>query len=255
MTAPRSLLDWFMRATRAELLPVRVRGGVARGARWTLYPWTSYWLGTHEPHVQAALAAIGGGDIRGWSCWDLGAHFGLYSVGLARGVGLEGEVAAFEPNPASFARLERHRRMNRLAQLKTFQAAASDREGMADLLTYGDLGSSSTHLAHNGELGIGGAPVRVATARLDTWVEAGRIRAPDLIKIDVEGHGHRALEGARRSLAAKRPILIAAFHSEPEVAGVLALLKPFDYGCARIPPIAGASAGSMIGADFLFTPR
>jgi len=50
----------------------------------------------------------------------LGAHFGLYSVALALRVGPEGQVAAFEPNPVSFARLERHRRMNGLDRLKTY---------------------------------------------------------------------------------------------------------------------------------------
>jgi chemotaxis protein MotA len=26
---------------------------------------------------------VGLGDVTGWSCWDLGAHFGIYGVGLA----------------------------------------------------------------------------------------------------------------------------------------------------------------------------
>lgn len=64
--------------------------------------------------------SLGGGNISGWNCWDLGAHFGLYSVALALRVGPEGQVAAFEPNPVSFARLERHRRMNGLDRLKTY---------------------------------------------------------------------------------------------------------------------------------------
>lgn len=102
------------------LLPVTIRRGAAQGTRWTLFPWSSYWRGTHEPEVQAAIMSLGGGDISGWNCWDLGAHFGLYSVALALRVGPEGQVAAFEPNPVSFARLERHRRMNGLDRLKTY---------------------------------------------------------------------------------------------------------------------------------------
>ena len=251
----RRLLDSLMRTSRAELLPVRIRRGFATGARWTLFPWTSYWRGTHEPGVQAALAAVGGGDIRGWSCWDLGAHYGYYSVGLARRVGARGEVAAFEPNPLSYARLERHRRMNGLAQLKTFQAAVSDAEGTADFLTYGDLGSTSSHLRYDGELGVGGTPVRVATVSLDAWVDAGRIRRPDFIKVDVEGHGHRALAGARGNLAAKRPVLMVAFHSDAEVAGIHAILEPLRYRWREIAAAPGSSADPAIGRDFLFTPR
>src|SRR5205085_1089961 len=76
--------------------PVRVRSGIARGARWTLYPASAYWRGTHEPVLQSTLVALADAGIEGWSCWDLGAHFGLYSVGLARHVGPKGQVAAFE---------------------------------------------------------------------------------------------------------------------------------------------------------------
>ena len=91
----------FLNATGLARSPVRVRHGIAAGARWPLYPWTSYWRGTHEPALQACLMGLGNGDLTGWSCWDLGAHFGLYSVGLALGVGPTGEVAGFEPTPLS----------------------------------------------------------------------------------------------------------------------------------------------------------
>ena len=138
-------LDWFLALTGLQYCPVRVRRGVAAGARWTLYPWSAYWRGTHEPALQQALIALG--DIRGWSCWDLGAHYGIYSIGLALRTGQEGAVAAFEPNPVSYARLEHHRRMNGLSNLKTFEAAVSDQAGSADLLTYGDLRSTTTHLS------------------------------------------------------------------------------------------------------------
>jgi hypothetical protein len=136
-------------ASTLGLFPVRVRGGIAKGTRWTLYPWASYWRGTHEPEVQRVIEGLGGGSMAGWSCWDLGAHFGFCSVALSMRVGPSGQVAAFEPNPDSFARLERHRRMNRLTWLKTYQAAASDHTGSAELLTYGDLGSTSTHLRYD----------------------------------------------------------------------------------------------------------
>src|SRR5436309_1838240 len=92
-----ALLAAFLRFSRLQYWPVRVHGGIADGARWTLFPWTSYWRGTHEPAMHQAL--LGLGAIGGWSCWDLGAHFGIYSIGLARRAGPTGQVAGFEPNP------------------------------------------------------------------------------------------------------------------------------------------------------------
>ena len=247
------LLDWFLGVTRLQYWPVRVRSGIAAGARWTLYPWSGYWRGKHEPSLQRAL--LGLGNIQGWNCWDLGAHYGLYSVGLARLAGPNGTVAAFEPNPVSYARLERHRRMNGLSNLVTFPAAVSDRSGTAGLLTYGNLRSTTTHLAYESEtLGPETRPIGVQTLVLDELVAAGHLRPPHFIKVDVEGHAHKALAGAARTLAAYRPILIVAFHSAPEVAGIMALLTPLDYDSTVIATNSGSS-DAVIGHDLLFRPR
>ncbi len=240
-------------ASTAGRIPVRVRGGVAKGARWTLFPWASYWRGTHEPAVQGAIERLGNGDIRGWSCWDLGAHFGFYSVALAIRAGPSGQVAAFEPNPRSFGRLERHRRMNRLTWMRTYQAAASDRSGSAELLTYGKLDSTSTHLRYADESpGQASAPIGIRALRLDELVKSGELRPPQFAKVDVEGHGHRALEGMRESVAQSRPVLIVGFHSREEVDGVLGVLGPLGYRWSPIGP--PPAPDSMIGGDYLFTP-
>ncbi len=251
----QNLAGWLLRSTPLGLFPVRVRGGVAAGARWTLYPWTSYWRGTHEPALQATLVSLGGGDIAGWSCWDLGAHFGLYSIGLARRVGPQGQVAAFEPNPQSYARLELHQRMNALPWLKIHRAAVSDENGSAELYTYGDLSTTTTHLPYDGEQRHAHVvPLAVRTLRLDDLVRTGDLRAPQFVKIDVEGHGHRALGGMQETLAAARPTLIIGFHSRLEMEGVMALLTPFHYSARRIGDPEGTSKVE-VGNDYLFTPQ
>ena len=164
-------------------------------------------------------------------------------------------MAAFEPNPVSFARLEHHRRMNGLKWMKTMEAAVSDRAGTTDLLTYGELRSTTTHLAYEGEsTGPTSQPLAVRTVVLDELVATGQLRLPDLIKVDVEGHAHRALAGARHALAAKRPVLIVAFHSEAELQGVLTLLAPLDYEHSVIGTDSG-STHAAIGHDLLFKPR
>lgn len=254
MALLRSCAAALLRRTPLGLWPVRVRGGIAAGARWTLYPWSSYWRGTHEPAVQAALMTLGGGDISGWTCWDLGAHFGLYSVGLARRVGPRGQVAAFEPNPASFARLACHARMNDLPWLKLHAAAVSDQPGRAELYAYGDLGSTTTtHLPYEGEaLTAEVATVAVPLVQLDQLVARGELRLPHFVKLDVEGHGHRALAGMRESLHASRPILLVALHSPEEAAGILSLLDPLGYQRREVG--VSSSPDPLVGRDFIFTP-
>lgn len=250
----RATLAAILRRTPLGLWPVRVRRGIAAGARWTLFPWSSYWRGTHEPEVQEVLARLGNGRIEGWNCWDLGAHFGLYSVGLARRVGPGGQVAAFEPNPLSFQRLARHRRMNRLSWLKIYPFAASASSGEAELFTYGDLGSTTTHLPHDGEARTDDiAPVVVRKVRLDDLVANGELRLPQFVKIDVEGHGHRALAGMRKTLAATRPLIVAALHTPDEIQGMQAELEPFGYSWLRLDGTPAATIQS--GKDYLLTPR
>jgi len=242
----------FLDVTRLGLLPVRVRGGIAQGARWTLFPCSAYWRGTHEPAMHDAMLALG--DIRGWVCWDLGAHYGIYGIGLARRVGPTGQVAAFEPNPLSYARLERHWRMNRLGWMKLYRAAVSDTAGTAEFYTYGDSASTTTHLPYEGEARVVEAtPIVVPLVVLDELVARGELRAPDFIKVDVEGHGHRALAGARQAIATKRPILIVAIHSDLELSSVIALLEPLGYTWQRIATDSGV-ADAMSG-DLLFTPK
>jgi hypothetical protein len=83
--------------------------------------------------------------------------------------------------------------------------------------------------------------------------ENGELRAHQFVKIDVEGHGHKALEGMKGTLAKSRPTLIVAFHSNLEVEGVLGILRALEY---RWTPIAAdpTPPESMVGGDYLFTP-
>ncbi len=234
-----------LRLTGLQYLPVRVRRGLPAGARWTLFPWTAYWRGGYEPAVEQAI--LGLGDLTGKVCWDLGAHYGYYSVGLALRTGPRGQVAAFEPSPASYARLERHQRMNRLDWLRPFPFALSDRAGKSRLITHD--GETMNHLAYDGEVPTAATPsITIRTVRLDDLVAQGDILPPDFIKVDVEGHGHHALAGALRSIRAKRPVILMGFHSPQEVAGTEALLTPLGY---QFTPVQTSSPADRIGADYL----
>ena len=197
-------------------------------------------------------ALLGLGDIRGWSCWDLGAHFGIYSIGLARRVGPAGEVAAFEPNPLSYDRLQRHRSMNGLNWLKAFPAAVSDVAAVKEFYTYGSLHSTTTHLPYEGETpGAETKPLLVQTVMLDELVASGQLRPPNLIKVDVEGHGHRALAGAMRTIRESRPVIIMGFHSANEIDGTRSLLDPLGY---RWQPLDPSAPAHCIGHDYILRP-
>jgi FkbM family methyltransferase len=230
--------------------PTRVRTGVAAGANWSLFPHTAYWRGTHEPEAQAAVAGLM--DWTGKSVWDLGSHFGLFAVGLGRRVGPAGFVAAFEPFPENFARLQLHIQRNHLHWVRAFQVAASDHHGQDRFLLYKHGSSTTAHLLYEGETWNSTIPtITVELRALDELVDHGELRLPDFVKIDVEGHGHKAIAGAMRAIAASRPVILMGLHSPLEVAETEKLLLPLGYTFEPVKPEATAD---KVGWDFLLRP-
>jgi FkbM family methyltransferase len=228
MTKGQSLLSVLLCLTPLQYLPVRVRRGLATGARWTLLPFSGLWRYGGEQDIVAAVSMLG--DIKGASCWDLGAHVGIHTVGLAMQVGPEGQVAAFEPDPVSFRRLTRHVRMNRLSNVRLFNAAVSDQASRADLIVVDGTGSMTSHLPCDEEsVGVNTPRITVETVRADALVERGELLRPDFIKVDVQGHGARALAGARVSIEKKRPLILFSNHSKGEADGTRRLLQPLGY--------------------------
>lgn len=233
-------------------LPIRVRSGVAQGARWSLFPWTSYWRGTHEPEEQQLLIRLFN-DWTGLHVWDLGSHYGIYAVGLGRRVGDTGSVAAFEPNPLSFSRLKLHVTRNKLNQVSLFPCAVSDQEGKQQMFYYEGMETTTSHLPYENETWNEEIETtEVVTVKLDELVAAGKISPPDFIKVDVEGHGHKALRGAIDTLRKSRPTLVIGMHSAAEIAGILEILTPLHYEITPVAPNAPATPSS--GFDYVFKP-
>jgi FkbM family methyltransferase len=229
MSTLKSLISSWLSRSPIGLIPVRIRTGIAQGARWTLLPHSAYWRQRGEGDVDAAAADLS--PLTGRCFWDLGAHFGLYTIGLARLVGPTGQVAAFEPDPRSHARCARHVAMNDLKNVRLFRAAVSDRAALQEFIVPA-AGATFNHLRYEDEPAVAGEKtIRIETLVLDDLVAAGRIRPPQLVKVDVEGHGAKAVAGARRAIAAHHPVLVMSFHSHAEANDTQALLEPLGYRC------------------------
>lgn len=226
------LLEWLGRC------PVRVRRGLARGAWWSLYPCSAYWrLGGNDPAVESILRRFAARP--GLNCWDVGAHHGIYAVGLARAVGPGGRVDAFEPDPVSFGRLCWHRRLNRLLNLHPHPVAVSSSGGPARLFHYHGFGATTSHLPYPGESLVGVPSREVTTIALDDWVRAGRLPTPHFVKLDIEGHGGPALAGMHHVVATARPVILFAVHSREEHAAARAELLPLGYRLDPAHPADG----------------
>lgn len=157
---------------------------------------------------------------------DLGANIGNHSLFFAQHFK---RVISFEPNPRTFKVLSLNAEL--VDNMRCLNLGLSSREGVARLRTSRtNTGGSSLTTEPSGEF----ADVQLKT--LDSVVPAGE--NVKLIKIDVEGHEHEALLGARETLLAHRPIVLFEQHSDDFVGGrspVVELLK--SYGYARFASI------------------
>lgn len=215
--------------------PVKVRRGLARGLWWSAYPHSAYWrLGGAEPAVDEALTRLAAKP--GQVFWDIGAHYGIYSIGLARAVGPGGCVEAFEPDPISYRRLIWHRRLNRLKNLNAHDVAASAVTSVRRLYQYNNFGDTTSHLPFENEDTLNVPFKEISTVALDEWLKSGRIRPPHFVKIDAEGHGAAVLQGMVQTLETARPVLIVAIHSPQEHAGARTLLEAMGYTVDALVP-------------------
>jgi len=235
----RAAISQFIAKTPLAYLRVRVRAGPAKGAWWTLLPFSSNWRYGGEGDLAPGLTRMS--MVRGASCWDFGGHFGIHAVGMAMQVGPTGEVATFEPDPIACRRLMHHVTLNRLANVRVFNAAASDIHGKAKMIVTHGLGSAMTHFRYDDEPLLSTTQmIEVPTVVPDELVRAKRVLPPDLIKLDVQGHGARAVRGSLLSITATRPVIVFSPHSQPELNGVREMLEPLGYACCALD-------GSSIG--------
>jgi FkbM family methyltransferase len=125
---------------------------------------------------------------------DIGANIGYFSIIVGRRLGRSGKIYAFEPHPKLYEILIRNRHVNNLSdRLSCVNSAISNHEG-AVTLQYPLLHLGGGHIGSVEEI-AGHTAISTDTRRLETLL--GPNFRCDLVKIDVEGHELRVLEGMR----------------------------------------------------------
>ncbi len=144
--------------------------------------------GGYERQFNSSLAAA---VQRGDCIWDVGANIGHYTVQLAELVGLAGKVFAFEPSPINAARL-REATVG-LANVTAVELALSDSDGSGSLYQGEDELGATSRMVRSESLSDRIFVVRVVTG--DEVIAQGCAEAPNVLKIDVEGHELQVLRG------------------------------------------------------------
>jgi FkbM family methyltransferase len=160
-------------------------------------------LGTagYEIRLQHAMQqAIKEGDC----VWDVGANIGWYTLQFANWVGAGGQVIAFEPDPKNAGLL--NKAVEGLPNISVATIGLSNEGGHAAFQRGKDQFGTTSMIVR--EL-TGDEPQTIVVVSGDEIIAKNDARAPNLIKIDVEGHELEVLEGMTATL--KRPELRELF--------------------------------------------
>jgi FkbM family methyltransferase len=206
--------NWSDRVT----LPI-LRGPLA-GKSWMLASRINFFFGTYEPEqTQAFQEIVRPGNV----VYDIGAHFGYYTL-LASGLaGPAGRVIAIEPFPGNVRRLRAHLRINRCTNVTVIEAALSNAAGTARFDN--PTGSGTGRLSPEGA-------VEVQTITLDEL--SSQLPAPDVLKIDCEGAESLVLAGGERMIRSARPSIFLSTHSDQLRTDCFRLLERWRYSFSML---------------------
>jgi FkbM family methyltransferase len=184
------------------------RGGLA----WELdlkegIDFSIFLFGAFEPEVVRCYSAL---LQPGSVAIDIGANVGAHTLPLARAVGENGRVFAFEPTAYAFAKLNANLALNPALQPRVQASqtlltdAAGDVKVPAEICSGWPLeAGENLHPEHLGE------PHSTAGATSATLDEAlASAERVDFIKLDVDGHELSVLRGARGVLARFHPPIL-----------------------------------------------
>jgi FkbM family methyltransferase len=162
-----------------------------------------YFLGLYEPVESYLFTRI---LQPGMTVIDAGANVGQYTILAATLVGPDGQVHAFEPVPATFARLEQNVASNYLRNVHFCQAAVwHERKRLSLGISYRHMGNNAG--GYTVTLPHTGAVVATMAIPLDDYVAEEQIDRVHVIKMDIEGAEMFALRGMRNLLRRDRPII------------------------------------------------
>ena len=186
-----------------------------------------YWLGTYELELQRAIKHF---VKPGMTAFDVGANIGYISLLLSRAVGTDGKVLSVEALPANVKCLQGHAALNPFAaNVTVLHAAVVDASKAVTFLVH-----SSTSMGK--AVGSAGRSdekyaieITVDGVSLDDIVYKRGLPAPDIIKMDIEGGEVLAMQGMKRLLQEKRPLMMIELHGHEAAQAVWKTLYSAGY--------------------------
>jgi FkbM family methyltransferase len=178
--------------------------------------------------------------VNGSVVYDIGAFEGLLTLFFARRAS---RVVAYEPNPASRARLVENLALNDVNNVTVRPMGIGAGNGVAELIVDDLMPGGATadgELADQIRSGLPSVTAsRIEVRALDDDILENDLPAPDFVKIDIEGMEHAALCGMSRTLRERRPRLFIEMHGADQTSKranihrVVDLLWDLGYRCVH----------------------
>jgi FkbM family methyltransferase len=160
-----------------------------------------YGYDAERTDAEVFRALIDEGDV----VVDVGANFGFYTVLTAVAAGCAGAVHAFEPDPDAYGLLTENIALNGLDNVRLHNACVGAADGEANFYVMEE--SAFSGLSQTGRARLRDT-IKVRMRRLDSVLADEGAATVTRLKIDVEGHEHEVLAGARSTVGRSRDVII-----------------------------------------------
>jgi FkbM family methyltransferase len=193
-------LAWWLQPKEvpAEPLPgIKVKVRLCSSAETALFG------GRFEAHRESEVFA--GRLKEGMTVFDIGANLGVYALSFAQRVGPTGRIYAFEPVPATFARLKEHIALNGATNIIPVPFALFDREGRMEMWVDEEWHGEKSFFRQPKKKSM---PLLVPVTTIDLFVNREGIERVDAIKLDAEGAELAIVRGADQTLRRDKPLLM-----------------------------------------------
>ena len=171
-----------------------------------------YLFGSFEPEVLAAYRKL---IQSGAVVFDIGANVGAHTIPMARLVGDQGSVIAFEPTDYAFNKLIANIAQNpeisrRIAATQTMLTGPETRrpDRIPSAWSLESVQGEDVHAIHGGTFK---SLSQANLIQLDTWVDQNITQRLDLLKLDVDGYEIDVIEGGIKTLSRIQPPIIMEF--------------------------------------------
>lgn len=188
------------------------------------------WTGVAPDLIAVVDAVVKPGDV----VWDIGANQGILAFLAAHRVGQTGAVYALEADPpyADMIFASAQGLPAGYADVTVLCAAIWDRPSLVDFAI-----SAKGHARNRIDTQDTPKDYQVAVRKSVATVTADFLsahwRAPDFVKIDVEGAEFEALSGATTLLSEQRPVFYVEV-SDSNAEGVTDLFRRHDYKISKL---------------------